>query len=341
MIRASAKPANLAHRAKQWRPASDNWLLVALLAACVAGNSIFVPYYFSLSNLLDATRSGGELGLLGLGMTIVMLIGGIDLSIGSIFALSAMIMGIAIEGGLGLPVGIVLCLVTGVCAGTLNGLIITRLRLPPIVVTLATMAVYRGITVGISSGESYPIPDSISFLGQGSVAGVPTQLILLVLLTGLAAFVLRRTTYGLFLQSIGTNETAAGFAAIPVALLKVSVYAISGLFCAIASLVYVSRVVSAKADFGIGYELDAVTVAVLGGATLAGGRANVVGTVIAVMLIVFLRRGLTMAFVGTDVQTMIVGAILIVAVAARNFSSLRLAWRRRRPGGFGPSSDID
>ncbi|MBN8995353.1 MAG: ABC transporter permease [Rhizobiales bacterium] len=341
MIRASAKPADFVHATKGWRPNPDSWLLVALLVACVAANSAFVPYYFSLSNLLDATRAGGELGLLGLGMTVVMLIGGIDLSIGSIFALSAMIMGIAVKGGVGLPAAIVLGLATGICAGAVNGLIVTRLRLPPIVVTLATMAVYRGMTVGISGGESYPIPDTISFLGQGSIAGIPTQLILLLVLTTVTAFVLRHTTYGLFLQAIGTNETAAGFAAIPVALLKVSVYAISGLFCALASLVYVSRVVSAKADFGIGYELDAVTVAVLGGATLSGGRANVVGTVIAVMLIVFLRRGLTMAFVGTDIQTMIIGAILIVAVAARNFGSLRQAWRRRRRGGPISSSDID
>jgi rhamnose transport system permease protein len=324
MIRVWLKSAAPVQRVKQRRPVSDDWLLVALLLVCVIANSAFVPYYLSFSNLLDATRSGGELGLIGLGMTIVMLIEGIDLSVGSIFALSAMIMGIAVNAGVDLPTGIGLCLVTGVCAGTLNGVIVTRLRLPPIIVTLATMAVYRGITVGISSGQSYPIPDSIGFLGQGSIAGIPTQLILLALLTALMAFVLNRTTYGLFLQSIGVNETAAAFAAIPVALLKTSVYAISGLFCAIASLVYVSRVISAKADFGIGYELDAITVAVLGGATLSGGRAKVAGTVIAVMLIVFLRRGLTMAFVGTDIQTMIVGAILIAAVAARNWNALRL-----------------
>ena len=324
MIKVWLKSAAPVQRVKQRGPVSDDWLLVALLLVCVIANSVFVPYYLSFSNLLDATRSGGELGLIGLGMTIVMLIGGIDLSVGSIFALSAMIMGIAVNAGLGLPAGIGLCLATGVCAGTLNGVIITRLRLPPIVVTLATMAVYRGITVGVSSGRSYPIPDSIGFLGQGSIAGIPTQLILLALLTALMAFVLNRTIYGLFLQSIGVNETAAVFAAIPVALLKTSVYAISGLFCAIASLVYVSRVISAKADFGIGYELDAITVAVLGGATLSGGRAKVVGTVIAVMLIVFLRRGLTMAFVGAEIQTMIVGAILIAAVAARNWNTLRL-----------------
>ena len=328
MTRAWPKSAAPTQRAKQGRSVADEWLLVALLVVCVAANSVFVPYYLSFSNLLDATRSGGELGLIGLGMTIVMLIGGIDLSVGSIFALSAVIMGIAVNAGMGLPLGIGLCLATGVCAGALNGLIITRFRLPPIVVTLATMAVYRGITVGVSSGKSYPIPDAIGFLGQGSIVGVPTQLVLLVLLTALSAFVLRWTTYGLFLRSIGVNENAAVFAAIPVSLLKTSVYAISGLFCAIASLIYVSRVVSAKADFGVGYELDAITVAVLGGATLSGGRANVVGTVIAVMLIVFLRRGLTMAFVGTDIQTMIVGAILIAAVAARNWSTVRFLWRR-------------
>jgi rhamnose transport system permease protein len=328
MIRAWSKPAISAPGAKQRGPVADDWLLVALLVICVGANAVFVPYYLSFSNLLDATRSGGEIGLLGLGMTMVMLIGGIDLSVGSIFALSAMVMGIAVNAGLGLPVGILLCLATGIGAGTVNGVVITRFRLPPIVVTLATMAVYRGITVGISGGQSYPIPDSIGFLGQGSVVGIPTQLLLLVLLTALSAFVLRRTTYGLFLKSIGENETAAVFAAIPVARLKTSVYAISGLFCAIASVVYVSRVISAKADFGIGYELDVITVAVLGGATLSGGKANVVGTVIAVMLIVFLRRGLTMAFIGTDIQTMIIGAILIAAVAARNWSLLRFPGRK-------------
>lgn len=331
MIRVWPKAAAPARVARQRRRGADDWLLLALIAICIAANSALVPYYFSFSNLLDATRSGGELGLIGLGMTLVMLIGGIDLSVGSIFALSAMIMGIAVNAGLGLPAGIALCLATGLCAGTLNGVIVSRFRLPPIVVTLATMAVYRGITVGISSGRSYPIPDRIGFLGQGSIAGIPTQLVLLGLLTALTAFVLRRTTYGLFLHSIGVNETAAVFAAIPVALLKTSVYAISGLFCAIASVVYVSRVISAKADFGIGYELDAITVAVLGGATLSGGKANVVGTVIAVMLIVFLRRGLTMAFIGADIQTMTIGAILIAAVAVRNWSALRFLWRKRAP----------
>jgi rhamnose transport system permease protein len=302
---------------KQIAGALSNWILLCVLIASTLIVSLFVPYYLAPKNLLDATRSGGELGLIGLGMATVMLIGGIDLSVGSIFALSAIIMGIFIKLGVNAYISAVLCVVTGLLAGTANGLIISRLKIPPIIVTLATMAAYRGIAIGLSKGVSYPVPQSFYFIGQGGIFGIPTQLIMLVGVAVIVSTLLRRTTFGLSLFAIGNSEEAARYSAIRASLAKTTVYAVSGFLSAIASLVYVARVVSAKADFGTGYELDAITIAVLGGAALAGGKANVTGTVIAMLIIVLLRRGLTMGFVQTEVQSIFIGLILIISVALK------------------------
>lgn len=296
--------------------AATNLALLAVLVACVLIVSAFVPYYLSLRNLLDATRSGGEVGLIGLGMATVMLVGGIDLSVGSVFALGAVVMGMLVGAGVSLPLAVLGCLLTGALAGGVNGLLITRLRIPPIVVTLATMAVYRGLTVGISKGVSYPVPESFYFVGQGGLGPIPVQIVLLAALTAGLTWALRRTRVGISLTAIGHSERAARYAAVRVDRLKTSVYALSGVLSALAGMVYVSRVVSAKADFGIGYELDAITIAVLGGSALSGGRANLPGTFIAMLVIVLLRRGLTMGFVQTDVQTVFIGLILIGSVAA-------------------------
>lgn len=319
--------------------ALTNLVLLCVLAAVVLVTSIFVPYYLSLSNLLDATRSGGEVGLIGLGMATVMLVGGIDLSVGAVFALSAIVMGILISVGAPVWLAAAACLATGTVAGSLNGLVITRLGIPPIVVTLASMAVFRGLTIGLSKGQSYPVPESFYFIGQGSVAGVPAQIVLLLAIAAGLAFLLRRTAFGLTLHAVGHSERAARYAALRVDRRKVAVYALSGLLAALASIVYVSRVVSAKADFGTGYELDAITIAVLGGTALSGGRANVAGTVIAMLIVVLLRRGLTMAFVQTDFQSVFIGLILIGSVALnRALRSRALEWLRalRKARGAAP-----
>ena len=289
-------------------------LLIALIVICGI-MSFLSPFFLTLGNLLEATRFVAEIGFVALGMTMVIFIGGIDLSVGSVFALTAVLTGWLIASGIPPFISLIAALVFGTTAGGLNGLIISKVNIPPIIVTLSTMAVYRGIAVGISTGHSYRIPESLYFLGQGDVARVPLQFIILLIFAILLGLMLKFTPLGRALLALGNNEEASRFSGIRVARTKMFAFAISGFLSAFAALVFSSRVISAKADFGVGYELDAITISVLGGASLSGGRINILGTVLGGLIIVMARRGLTMALVPSEVQSILIGAILIISVS--------------------------
>jgi rhamnose transport system permease protein len=297
-------------------------LMIALMAICGI-MSLLSPFFLTLGNLLEATRFVAEIGFVALGMTIVMFIGGIDLSVGSIFALTAVITGGLAASGFPPLASLILALAVGTVAGGLNGLLVSKVNIPPIIVTLSTMAVYRGIAIGISTGHSYRMPKSLYFLGQSYVAKIPLQFIILLIVTLLLTLLVKYTPLGRTLLALGNNEEASRFSGLQVDRVKIIAFAISGFLSAFAALVYSSRVISAKADFGIGYELDAITISVLGGTSLSGGRVNILGTVLGGLIIVMTRRGLTMALVPSEIQSIFIGVILIVSVALNKFFAVR------------------
>ena len=277
--------------------------------------------FFTLDNLLNQGRLMTEVGLIAIIMTFVIVTGGIDLSVGSILGLSAIMLGVFWKN-LGLPLegAIVLTLLVGTVAGFLNGLIITRFRFPPLIATLGTLALYRGIAEGVSQARSVRgYPDWFYVLGQGQVLGVPTQLWIFLVVTILAAIVLGMTTWGRATYAIGSNETAARFSGLRVDAVKMAIYASSGFAAALAAVIFVSRVSTTRSDMGTGIELDAITAVVLGGTSIFGGRGTIIGTVLGLILIQALKNGLSLAGVKSDGTIVLIGAVLILTILVSNF----------------------
>jgi rhamnose transport system permease protein len=317
-----------------------NLALAALLGVELVALSLLSPHFLSFDAMSNIARLSAEMGLVSLGMLLVVLVGGIDLSVGAVLALAAVVLGLAIDAGMSVPASVAAALAVGVLAGLINGSVVAFAGVPSIIVTLATMAVFRGLALGLSGGQSFPLPEAMSDWAQATWAGLPTAFGLLAATALLAAGVLRYTRWGVMLFALGHNEVASRLAGLPVNRARVAAYAASGALAALAGVVFAARVTSAKADFGVGHELDAITVVVLSGASLAGGSANVPGLLLGLAIVGALRLGLTMVFVPAETQAVLIGVVLIAAVASRRlFDSARPAQKglapvgRTRPGG--------
>jgi rhamnose transport system permease protein len=230
--------------------------------------------------------------------------------------LSAILLGVFWHNvGLPLPAAIVLALVSGTLAGLMNGVIITRFRVPPLIATLATLALYRGLAEGISQARSVRgYPEWFFFFGQGEVLGVPFQLWVLALATVVCAVILGLTAFGRATYAIGANETAARFSGIRVDATKLWIYAGAGFLSALAAVIFVSRVTTTRSDMGTGLELDVITGVVLGGTSIFGGRGTIIGTALGLILIQALKNGLALSGVKGDGTIVVIGVVLIIAI---------------------------
>lgn len=276
--------------------------------------------FFTTANILNQGRLMAEVGLIALAMTFVIITGGIDLSVGSVLGLCAIMLGVLWQNvGVPLPLAMVLAVVIGAVAGLGNGLIITRFGVPPLIATLATLALYRGLAEGISEARSVRgYPEWFYVLGQGEVLGVPTQLWILGLACLVGAFILSRTTFGRATYAIGANETAARFSGIDVDRVKLMIYAASGAVAGLAAVIFVSRVSTTRSDMGTGVELEVITAVVLGGTSIFGGKGTLLGTVIGLLLIQAMKNGLALAGVRGDGTIVVIGVVLIAAILVSN-----------------------
>ena len=304
-----------ARKAPRWLARHETLLAVILLVA-LAGLGAFNERFLTIDNLLNQGRLMTEIGLIALPMTFVIVTGGIDLSVGAIVGLCAIMLGYSWKTfGFPLPVAIVFSLFVGGLAGFVNGLVITRVKVPPLIMTIASLALYRGLAEGVSQAHSVRgYPEWFYFLGQGSVLGVPTQLLVLVVLVVVAGVALDRTTFGRTLYAIGSNETAARFSALNVDRAKLVVYTLSGLASALAAFVLVSRVTTTRMDMGLGYELDVIAAVVLGGTSIFGGSGTIWGTAIGLAMIQMLKNGLALTGVKGDATIVVIGVALILSV---------------------------
>jgi len=309
-------------------PWPDLVLIVALFIA-FAVMSRLSPAFLTVSNLLEVTRFSAEIGFLALGMTLVIITGGIDLSVGSTLGLCGIVLGLATTAGLNIVLACFLTLGVGVLCGFFNGFVIARIGIPPLIVTLATLAVYRGLSLGFSQAQSFgDYPQAFFALGQGYVGPFPLQLVLLIGVALAVGVFLSRHTYGRLIYALGNNAVAARFAGAPVQSALILVYSLSGFLAALAGIIYTSRLSSARADAGTGFELDAITAVVLGGTAIMGGSGGVVGTLLGLLLVGVIRNGLTLAFIPIEQQSIIIGAALLVAVLLNGF--LRTLRSKRR-----------
>ena len=272
--------------------------------------------FFTVDNLLNQGRLMAEVGLISLAMTFVIVTGGIDLSVGSILGLTAILLGVFWKNlGLPLPAAVVLAMACGTFAGWVNGLIITRFNVPPLIATLATLALYRGLAEGISEARSVRgYPEWFFFFGQGEVLGAPFQLWVLGFATLVAAVILGLTPFGRATYAIGANEVAARFSGIRVNATKLWIYTAAGFCSALAAVIFVSRVTTTRSDMGTGLELDAITAVVLGGTSIFGGRGTIIGTALGLILIQALKNGLALSGVKGDGTIVVIGLVLIGAI---------------------------
>lgn len=293
----------------------ETLLLALLLVECAVLGQLS-PYFLTVDNMLDTSRFFAEAGLIALGMTLVIITRGIDLSVGSLLALVSVAIGFSYQAGLPFGIAVAFGVVVGTLGGLLNGVLIARLDLSPLTVTLGTMALFRGLAFAVSdAGAVSSFPSSFDYVGQFYIGGqVPGQLLAFAAIAGLVAVVLARSWFGRWVYAVGHNELASRFAGIPVTRTKVAVYVIAGLLVAVAALIYTSRVSTARANAGMGLELSVIAAVVLGGTDIRGGTGTIAGTVLGVLILAALQNGLTLAGVPTAWSLVAIGGVLIAGV---------------------------
>lgn len=304
---------------------SQEGVLFIIMVVAVAFLATRTDRFLTPSNLLNQGRLMAEVGLVALPMTYIIITGGIDLSVGSIFGLAAIVLGFSWRViGLPLELAIVVAIVVGTIAGFVNGWFIVRVGVPPLIMTLATLALYRGLAQGISEARSVSgYPDWFYQLGQRDLFGVPTQLWILLIAIIISGIVLARTTLGRTLYAIGNNITGARFSGLPVNRSLLFIYTFSGFMSALAGYIFVSRVSTTRSDMGSGLELDVIAAVVLGGTSIFGGTGSIVGTIIGVVLIQLLKNGLALTGVTGDATIIVIGSVLIFSILVNNFIQQR------------------
>jgi ribose/xylose/arabinose/galactoside ABC-type transport system permease subunit len=292
-------------------------LVMCTLLTVAVGNK-----FLSIDNLISVCRQFSFYAIMAIGMCCVIITGGIDLSVGSVFAFSGVVTCMAMtDWKLSVFSSVLIGCISGLAFGFLNGLFITKLELPPFIATLGTMSIARGLSYGITGG--YPIgslPDSFKFIGLGYIANIPTPIILMVILAIVFSFFLRKTIAGRWVYAVGGNEEAARISGIKVDAIKILVYSLCGLMAAIAGIATAARLGVGQSTAGQGYELDAIAAVIIGGASVSGGVGNVIGPILGAAIMGILRNGLVLMSVSAYWQQAVIGVVIILAVS---FDKLR------------------
>jgi rhamnose transport system permease protein len=306
------------------------WMLVLLFITVNIINANLSPYYFEFHSLRDATMTFLDKSFIVLPMVFIMILGDIDISVASTVALSSVIMADLYNMGVPMVLAMMICLLIGIICGLINGLLIVKFKeLSAVIVTLATMIIYRGIAYIILEDQaSGKFPEWYSFLGWGYVGGVPFILIIFVVFAIAFALLLHKTIFGRRIYAMGNNVTASRFSGVQVDKIKIIVFMLTGLMAAITALFLTSRMGSTRPNIATGYELDVIAMVVLGGISTTGGKGRMIGAIIAIFLIGFLRNGLGLINVPAQVLLIIIGLLLIFAVMVPNLKTYRDKLRR-------------
>ena len=309
---ATPRRAGLLKRFRQWEASG---ILVALVVLVVL-LAIATPNFLTAYNMTVVARQASFVGLVALGQTLVLLVGGIDLSVGAAAGLSA-IVGALILTQLGVHPYAVLPLTAafGLCLGFLNGFFVAILRLNPFIVTLASWEIFAGLTLVITEGYPIrPLGDTFRVFGQGTIYGVPVPVIIFLVAGAILAYVLQRTRFGRDVYAVGGNRDAATLVGIRAARVEFIVFGLAGLFSALAGILFASRMDSAQPSVGEGWLMGAITAAIIGGTSLRGGQGTIVGTVLGALLIAVLANGIVLMNVSGFWERVIVGVVVLVAI---------------------------
>jgi ribose transport system permease protein len=293
---------------------AENGPLAALVVLAIA-LSLLSSDFLTVTNLLNVGVQAAVTAILAFGATFVIITGGIDLSVGAVAALSAIVLAwTASSAGLPWPLAVVVALVAGLACGLVNAALIAYGKLPPFIATLAIMGVARGLALVVSQGSPIAMPDAVSHLGDTVGGYLPVPLVVMALMGVITAVVLNRTYSGRAMYAIGGNEEAARLSGIAVNRQKLVTYALSALFATVAGIVLASRLASAQPQAASGYELDAIAAVVIGGASLSGGKGRAFGTLVGALILAVLRNGLNLLSVSSFWQQVVIGVVIALAV---------------------------
>lgn len=308
-------------------------LLALLFVLEIVVFSNITPYFLDYFNLMNASFTFMEKAVMALPMIFVIMSGDIDISIASIIALVSFAMGYAAEAGVDTSGLILIGLTVGMIAGMFNGFFITRLGMPAIAVTLATQSLFRGISQAVLEDHAYTTyPESFAYFGQGYVGDtlIPFELVLFLALTVIMGFILHKTTYGRQLYAIGNSKSAARFAGIHVDRVRFINFTLNGLFCGIAAILLTSRIGSTRPNIALNWDIETITLVVLGGVSIMGGRGTVPGVTVAIFLLGYLKFGMGLLNISAKIMIITTGVLLIIAVLLPNFLDLVKAKRKLR-----------
>ena len=311
-------------RLKSWET-----LLLAVAVAIFIVNSFTSPYFLNAWNLSDMTFNFTEKAMIAFAMALLIIAGEIDLSVASIIALASTAMGAAVQVGVGTPGLVLIGLGVGLLCGAFNGVLVTRMGLPSIVVTIGTMSLFRGISYIVLGDQAYRgYPSDFAFFGQGYVFWVVSfELVLFALLAVIYGIVLHKTNFGRAVYAIGNNAVGAEFSGIRVARVKFILFLLTGLMSGVAAICLTSRLASTRPSIAFGWELEIVTMVVLGGVSILGGSGSIPGVVIAAFVMGLVTFGLGLLNVPGIVMSIVIGALLIGVIA------LPRLWAKWRPQG--------
>jgi ribose transport system permease protein len=303
-----SRQINVTHLVSKYR------VFLIFFTLCIVA-SLMSDVFFTVNNLMNVLRQVSVTAIIAAGMTLVILIAGIDLSVGSVMAFAGAVVAGMLTAGLSLPLALLLSIAVGLVFGLINGMFVAKGGVPSFIATLAIMVIARGMTLVYTKG--YPlVVDNQDFrmIGNGKIIGLPVPIIVMVLVFAILYWVLKYTSFGRYIYAIGGNEEATRLAGIPVNFIKVAVYGIAGLLSGVAAIIYTSRLMSAQPTAGLGIELDAIAAVIIGGTSLSGGKGGVVGTLIGALIMGVLDNTLNLMNVSPFYQSIVKGLVILFAV---------------------------
>jgi rhamnose transport system permease protein len=323
------------------RALAGRWesILVLIFVAVIVFNSLASPYFLNPANLLDTTFSFVEKALIALPMTLGIIMGDIDISVAGIIALASLVMGLLSGAGAGTGILVAAGLGTGLAAGLLNGLLATRFGIPMIAVTIGGISLFRGIAYAVLGDQAFTkYPQPFAFFGQGYLPGthIPFELLVFAVCAVIFGLLLHRTTFGRRVYAIGNNPVAARLSGVPVQRMRLIVSCLTGLMSGLAGILLTSRIGSTRPNIASGWELEVITTIVLGGVAITGGRGHIVGVILGIFLLGFLKFGMGLINVPGNVQNIFAGVLLILAILIPGYvarAQERARLRRTRGSG--------
>ena len=301
------------------------WAFASLIVL-VAGFSLASPNFFQVTNIMAILQATSVNGVLAVGVTLIIITGGIDLSIGTLMTFCAVMTGVVLTwAGMPLLLGVLTSIATGALCGLISGTFVAKMKIPPFIATLGMMLMLKGLSLIVTGTKPIYFNDTPGFseIAQGSLIGrivpafpVPNGVLILFIVSGAVAWILGRTVLGRYTFALGSNEEAVRLSGVNTDAWKMAIYALAGGICGIAGLLIASRLNSAQPALGLGYELEAIAAVVIGGTSLAGGRGTILGTLIGALIMSVLTNGLRVMSVAPEWQTVVTGAIIVAAVYA-------------------------